>query len=83
MKLGAILQACRERAGLTQEEMADRLNRSQSCVSKFEKDRKMPDLPTLIHWLNITNTKEVLVAYLCGMDGLAIMQHILNLIGGG
>ena len=81
MKIGAILQACRERAKLTQEEMAARLNRTQSCISKIERDHKLPDLPTLIEWLNITNAKEVFVAYLYGLDGLTILQNILGMIG--
>ncbi|MFD0868807.1 helix-turn-helix domain-containing protein [Paenibacillus residui] len=83
MKFGAIMQACRERAGLTQEQMAELLHRSQSCISKYEKDHKAPDVQTLIQWINITNAKEVFVAFLCGIDGVSIMQNILQIFGGG
>lgn len=82
MKFGAIMRATRERAGLTQEELAARLYISQSCVSKYEKDHKVPDLPTIMQWVNATNAKEVLVAFLCGMDGLQIMQSIMTMFGG-
>ncbi|AJS59889.1 helix-turn-helix domain-containing protein [Paenibacillus sp. IHBB 10380] len=82
MKFGAIMQACRERAGLTQEQIADKLNRTQACVSKFENDHKIPDMSTMMQWMDATGGKEVLVAFLYGMDGLSIMQNIMPLIGG-
>jgi len=83
MKFGAILQACRERAGFSQETMAELLHRSQSCISRYERDHKLPDIHTLMRWTDITNAKEVMVAYMYGMDGLGIMQNILQVIGGG
>lgn len=76
MKFGAIMQACRERAGLTQEEMAARLDRTQACISKFENDRKIPDMETMRNWAEVTGTPEVMVAYLYGMDGLEILQSL-------
>lgn len=77
------MQACRQRAGFTQEEMAARLNRSQSCISKYEKDQKIPDAPTLLQWVDVTGAKEVAVAFFCGIDGTTIMQNIMTLFGGG
>lgn len=86
MKVGAILKACRTRAGFTQEELADRLFISQSDVSKYENDVMEPHLSTLQAWTSNTQTSEVLVAFLMGIDGLGIMQTILemgsSLIGG-
>lgn len=82
LKFGAIMQACRERAGLTQEEMAARLNRTQSCISKYEKDHKVPDMPTMMQWVEATGAKEVLIAFLYGLDGLSIMQDLMRLVGG-
>lgn len=82
MKIGAVLQAVRVRAGLTQEDLADKLHLSQSDISKIEKDRKFPQLDTLLKWIETTNAKEVLVAYLCGIDGITIMQNILQMFGG-
>jgi transcriptional regulator with XRE-family HTH domain len=82
MKFGAILQACRERAGLTQEQMAEKLYRSPSCISKFENDKKTLDAQTLIEWGKITQANEVVVAFLYGMDGLGIIQNIATLLGG-
>ncbi len=82
MKFGAIMQACRERAGLTQEQMAEKLHRTQACISKFENDHKVPDMPTMMRWVEVTGAKEVFVAFFCGMDGLSIMQNIMTLVGG-
>ena len=76
------MQACRERAGLSQEDMAERLHRSQSCISKYEKDRKIPDMQTFLSWVEATGSKEVAVAFLCGMDGLGIMQNMMTILGG-
>lgn len=82
MRVGAILKACRTRAGLTQEELADKLYISQSDVSKYENDTMEPHLSTLQAWTSNTQTTEVLVAFLCGMDGLNIMQQILEMTNG-
>lgn len=81
MKFGAILQACRERKGMSQEELAARLHYSQSDISKIEGDHKMPSASTLIAWTEATSAKEVLVAFLCGFDGVSIMQQMLSVVG--
>lgn len=82
MKFGAIMRAMRERAGFSQEELASRIYLSQSCVSKYEKDHKVPDVPTLMQWAEVTCAKEVVVAFLMGIDGVTIMQSILTMISG-
>lgn len=79
MKFGAIMQACRERAGLTQEEMATRLDRTQACISKYENDHKVPDMGTMLQWAEVTGAREVVVAFLYGMDGLSILQVVMQL----
>lgn len=78
MRVGAILKACRTRAGFNQEELAHRLHINQSDVSKYENDAKEPTISILQAWLSNTQAHEVLVAFLCGMDGLNIMQNIIN-----
>lgn len=83
MKFGAIMQACRERAGLTQEQMADKLHRTQACISKYENDHKVPDMPTMLRWVEATGAKDVMVAFLYGMDGLAILQNMMMTVIGG
>jgi transcriptional regulator with XRE-family HTH domain len=81
--LGAILKAVRLRAGLSQEELADRLHYNQSDISKFETGSKEPTASIFLRWLRETNAHEVAVAYFCGLDGLQIMQTILGMVGVG
>jgi len=78
VRVGAVLRACRTRAGLSQEELANRLFISQSDVSKYENDTMEPHISTLQAWTNNTQAPEVLVAFICGMDGLSVMQSILE-----
>jgi Predicted transcriptional regulators len=83
VELGAVLHACRERAGLSQEKLAEMLNRSRSCISKFEKNRKLIDAETLFKWADVTNAREVVVAYLYGLDGISMIQSVLQVTGMG
>lgn len=78
MKIGALLQACRERAGLSQEEIADRLHTTQSTISRIERNRQSADLPTIVEWVDTTKSREVAVAYIFGMEGIEIINHILK-----
>lgn len=81
-KFGAMLKACRIRAGISQEELASRLYINQSDVSKYETDRKEPTMSIFQAWITNTQTPEVAVAFMYGMDGLNILQQFLPLIGG-
>lgn len=81
MNFGPILKAMRKKKRWSQEELALRLNRSRSCISKLEKDLKTLDMNTAIRWCHETGATEVLVAFICGMDGLSILQNLLNVSG--
>jgi transcriptional regulator with XRE-family HTH domain len=80
LAFGAILKQCRERAGLTQEQMAERLHRSRSCISKIESDKKGLDVTTFMQWADATCAKEVMIAALCGVDPSIIVQNIQNIM---
>lgn len=80
-KSGAIMQACRERAGLSQEKLAELLYVSRSDISKLENEKKKPSFETMMSWLHATGSQEVAVAFFCGMDGISIMQNLLSVIG--
>lgn len=82
LTFGAVLKACRERAGLTQEEIAEKLHRSRSCISKFETDKKTLDVATLIKWADVTSAKDVACAIVTGVDPVMILQQLMPLIGG-
>ena len=78
MRVGAILKACRTRAGLSQEELASKLYINQSDISKYENDTKEPTISTLHAWVTNTQSQEVMVAFLCGFDGIGILQKIID-----
>lgn len=82
MNVGALLRACRERAGLTQTQLAQRLHIEQACVSRAENDKKKLDIQTFVDWLKVTQAQEVAVAFLYGMDGVNIINQIMPFIGG-
>ena len=48
-----MLRAARENAGLTQEEVADRLGESQSFVSKCERGERRLDVVELRSWCSV------------------------------
>lgn len=77
---GAILRACRLRSGLKQDELAHELHIHQSDVSKIERGVKEPPISLVKEWTSTTQTQEVLIAFLCGVDGLGIMQQVMDLI---
>ena len=47
-QIGANIAACRKSAGLTQAELAQRLNYSDKAVSKWERGESVPDVLTLM-----------------------------------
>lgn len=78
IEIGTLMQACRERAELSQEQLADRLHRTQSFVSKVEKGRQTPDFPTVVSWAEETKSQEMIVAYLYRVEGMKFIQKMLN-----
>lgn len=86
MKLGVILKTCREFAGLSQEELAARMNRSQTCISRYENERKVPDVFTFMDWFKQTNTQEVGITLsqglMSGLDIATVIQTLLPIVGG-
>ena len=80
MRVGAILKACRTRAGLSQEELAYQLHINQSDVSKYENDTKEPSISMFRQWATQTQTQEVLIAFILGIDGIGMMQQVMEMI---
>jgi transcriptional regulator with XRE-family HTH domain len=48
---GSLILAARLKSGLTQRDLADRLNVSQPTVAAYESGRRQPTVPTLMRWL--------------------------------
>jgi len=81
MTAGNLLKACRERAGMSQVKLALLLNRTQSSISKLEKDHNPVDIDTFRDWTKATNQIEVGIAFLYGVDPASILQTIMQVTG--
>lgn len=81
MKFGSIMRACRERAGFSQEELADRLHLTQGSISKFETGSQKPDMDMVMDWAEATNAKEVFAVYMYGQDALNAICKINQTVG--
>ncbi|QVY60967.1 helix-turn-helix domain-containing protein [Cytobacillus gottheilii] len=82
MQVGGILKICREKAGFSQEQLAEKLHRSRSCISKIESDKKTLDLGTFIRWMNETSATDIACAIVSGVDPVMLMQQMMPLVGG-
>lgn len=82
MTFGTVLQKVRVEAGLSQEEMADKMFISRSTVSRLENDRLKLTVQDAISWGRVTNTTDIMAAMLCGVDLAALTQLITTLVGG-
>ncbi|MET3658334.1 MULTISPECIES: helix-turn-helix domain-containing protein [Sporosarcina] len=81
MEYGTILKACRERAGFNQEELAHELHIQQADVSRFENSKKELHMGLFQKWAEVTHSQDVLVAFICGVDGLVILANVLSTMG--
>ncbi|HEU4700899.1 MAG TPA: helix-turn-helix transcriptional regulator [Conexibacter sp.] len=57
MDAGATIRAARERAGLTQTQLAQRAGTSQATLSAYERGRKAPSVETLGRLLAASGTR--------------------------
>lgn len=82
MAYGTILKACRERKGFSQAKLADELHVDQADISRFENGKKEPSMLLFQKWASVTQSQDVLVAFIAGMDGLTILADVLSATGG-
>lgn len=55
-KIGKLIMTARKEAGLTQEQLAERIGVSVQAVSKWENGKNLPDIENLVCIAEITNT---------------------------
>lgn len=48
MSLGEKIKDCRKKAGLSQEQLAEKLNVSRQAITKWETDKGIPDISNLV-----------------------------------
>lgn len=82
MQLGPILRRARVVAGMSQEELAEKIYLSRSAVSRLENDKLELKASDMIRWLQATQAHEALVALLCGVDITTVVQTVSKLMGG-
>lgn len=68
---------------MSQDEMALKLHTSRSAVSKLENDQQVLNVETLSQWAEVTGAKEIVVLFICGMDGLGMLQNLIQMAVGG
>ncbi|WP_289139877.1 helix-turn-helix domain-containing protein [uncultured Brevibacillus sp.] len=64
--LGPVMEACRKRAGFTQAKLAELLNCTPSTISEFEKNQRTLKVNFLRDWAKVTNSNDVVVAFIYG-----------------
>lgn len=81
-----MLKFFRKKARMTQEEIADELNVTQSCVSKLESGRKIIDIHTFMNWVRVTNSEVHAASMMFGIDitttAMQVLQAVPMYIGG-
>lgn len=80
MDWGAVLKSARKREGLTQEELAERLHMTKSCISKFESNLKETKISTFVEWFRQTNATDLMIAAMINVDPSQVAQ-LIELIG--
>lgn len=65
---GQSLKECRERAGLTQQQLADKLFKSRTAISKMENNEQEIGVGTFKDWLVATNCELHTMAILFGTE---------------
>ncbi|MGJ9384289.1 helix-turn-helix domain-containing protein [Salipaludibacillus sp. CF4.18] len=79
MDLGAVLRAARERNGLSQEELANKLNRSRTCITKFENNVKEIKWSEAIKWGRLTNAQDLIIGAMLAVDPVKVAHLIETL----
>lgn len=77
---GQHLKQFREKAGFTQQYLADNLFKSRSAISKIENDEQEIDILTFVKWAQITNSEVQAAFILFGADVFAQATQVLSLV---
>lgn len=80
MKVGKMLKKFRINANITQEEMAEHLDSTQSAVSKLESGSKTIDIFTFATWMKITNSEVAGAALLFGMETANAVTQLIQTV---
>ena len=74
---GTLLRKMRLKGGLTQDQLAAKLNISRTNISKMENGKQGIQVEDFFAWTKSTNGQEVLIAFLHNMDILTAGLQVL------
>ncbi|MEG0471303.1 MAG: helix-turn-helix transcriptional regulator [Solibacillus sp.] len=77
---GTNLRGFRERAGLTQQQLADKIFKSRTAISKIENDEQEITLSTFKDWALATNCEVQAMVVLFGTEIFAQASQVLSLV---
>ncbi|MEK4425910.1 helix-turn-helix domain-containing protein [Solibacillus sp. FSL K6-1523] len=77
---GEHLRSFREQAGLTQQQLADRIFKSRTAISKMENDEQEIGITTFKEWAIITNCEIQAMTVLFGTEIFAQATQVLSLV---
>lgn len=79
---GQNLRGCREQAGLTQQQLADKIFKSRTAISKIENNEQEITLGTFREWLEVTNCELQALTILFGKEFINQMTRSTNIVPG-
>lgn len=82
---GTVFRLCRERAEMSQDEVAERIMKDRSIVSRIDTGDIIPDIETAAAYASVTGGEDVIQAYYFnnpGRRGARTMQLTPNAGGG-
>ena len=75
-----LLKTFRKKAKMTQEDIADELNMTQSTVSKMESGRHIIDIETFMSWVRVTNSEIHAASAMFGIDLSNTLVNAMQLV---
>ncbi|MHA6481091.1 helix-turn-helix domain-containing protein [Paenibacillus sp. strain BS8-2] len=81
MTAGMFLRKCREKAGFSQGQLAEMLNKNQSDISKLEKDKRTIDIFTFRDWTKLTNHVDQGIQFIFSVDPASLLQSAMQITG--
>lgn len=83
MEWGAVLKTARKREGLTQEQLAEKLHLTKSCISKFEHNEKETRISLLMNWFKHTNAQDLMIGAMIALDPtfVAVIDQLSQFVG--
>lgn len=77
---GVHLKNFREKANMTQSQVAEAIHKSRSAISKIENGEQEIDAYSIVQWARATNAEAQAAIVMFGADVIAHAAHMLSLV---